>query len=460
MNFSNIISADNHNLAIYYNDEVWRYSDLHKLVLMMSSALPKTKKVLILVLGSNNIETILAILLALLNKQTIMLIDKITEDKYLEEITNLYKPDFIWSSCQASPSNFSYKDYSLKKLNQKFSFVHPLCSLLLSTSGTTGTPKFVRLSSQNLEKNANSILKYLKINKDDKVITLLPFYYSYGLSILSTHLLASAKLYVSSSSLLTKSFWNDFNRIKPTSFSGIPYHYQLLKKLDYQNRDWSSVRFITQAGGSMDISLVEEFANFSFKKNMKFFMMYGQTEASPRMSFLNPKKVTRKFNSIGKPISGGCFKIITDQYKRQKNPIGELVYYGENVMLGYSYNREDLRKGDELKGELYTGDIATMDDENDYILLGRKDRIIKLLGLRINPIDIEKEFKKMGYDVIVGSKNNKLLIAGSDETDKEIIQKVLKESFHLPKNIIKFIVFKKKPINSYGKLDYQKIFNL
>ena len=459
MKFSDIISPKNHSIAVLYNKKYWKYSKLFDLVTNMNSKFPKPNKSLILVLGGNNIETVLAILLSLLNKQTIILLDELINVKHLNNIKKRYDPDFIWSASKKDISIYSFENYSLKQQNSKIVKINPLCSMLLSTSGTTGTPKFVRLSSKNLENNANDILKYLKMNKDDIALTLLPLYYSFGLSILSTHLLANAQICLGSYSLLSKKFWNDFNKLKPTSFSGVPYHYELLKKLLYQKLDWSSIRIMTQAGGRMDTGLMEEFAGFTHREKIKFFTMYGQTEASPRMSFLDPVKVTRKFNSIGQAVMSGRFELLSRDSIEKKKKIGELVYYGKNVMLGYSYSRDDLNKGDELKGRLATGDIATIDNEQDYIILGRKNRMIKILGLRINPEDIEEELTPYGKNIYVGCENDKLIIASQNQLDKPKIEDILKITFNIPRNILKFKIFMNNPRNSFGKIDFKKVFN-
>jgi len=460
LRFINNINRENKNIAILAGEESWSYSNLFNLVNEMNNSLPKKRKALILVVSSNNIETVISILLALLDLQTIMLINELTDEDYLKTIIDKYDPDYIWSNKKIKNSIYAYNNYYLVRRNNKPKPINPICSLLLSTSGSTGAPKYVRLSTHNLETNANSIVQYLSMTDKDSAITTLPLNYSYGLSILTTHFLIGGKLFLSKDSLISREFWTSFNNFRPSSFSGVPYQYRLLKKLNYNNMNWNSVRIMTQAGGNMDDKLVEEFSIFSKNNNIKLYIMYGQTEASPRMSYLEPQKVLYKFNSIGKALPGGKFEIIDLDTSKNKFPIGELVYYGENVMLGYSKSRKDLLKSDELNGKLFTGDIATIDEENDYTIIGRKDRMIKFFGLRINPIEIERELKLLGYKTIVFKQNDLLIIAVTSISDNIKIKNRLNKKFFIPKNSILIKLIKKIPRNSFGKIDYKKIMDL
>ena len=272
---------------------------------------------------------------------------------------------------------------------------------MLSTSGTTQNPKFVRLSNSNLYNNTRSIIKYLKIKSDHNTITTMPMGYSYGLSIINTHLSSGSKIILNNKTVFDRSFWKLVDKYKITSFGGVPQLYELLKQLKFEKINLPHLKYLTQAGGKLEKKILKYFENICKEKNIKFIIMYGQTEASPRISYLEWKKFTLKFGSIGKVLSGSKFKILDKRGKYIKSTysVGELIFFGKNVSLGYASDLEDLYKSDINKGKLFTGDLVYKDNDNYLYIVGRKNRISKIFGLRINLDDIEKQLKKKQYEV-------------------------------------------------------------
>ena len=247
-------------------------------------------------------------------------------------------------------------------------------AILLSSSGSTGSPKLIRISYKNLLSNTISISSYLNLNSDEIAITNLPMNYSYGLSIINSHLYVGAKIVVTEKSLFQRDFWELVKLNNVTSLSGVPYTYEILKKLRFFKMDLPSIKYITQAGGKLSNSIIEEFAYQCKNKNIDFFIMYGQTEGTARLSYLNPNKIIEKLGSIGKAIPGGKFRLVSNSNKIIESPNieGELVYVGENVMLGYANEKSHLSKGAELNNILYTGDLAYKDKEGYFFITGRK----------------------------------------------------------------------------------------
>ena len=315
-----------------------------------------------------------------------------------EKLVSIYEPRYLWvpeSDLYFSKFGkiiYSLENYNLIKIDEyPNQSLNSKLRLLLTTSGSTGSQKLVRLSDQNLFSNAQSIINYLSLDVNEKPITTLPMHYSFGLSIINSHLISGATILLTKRSLFEKNFWEFFHSSNPTSISGTPYIFDILNKLRFFKKDFSSVKTITQAGGKLNIEMNELILDYCDKNNKKFYVMYGQTEASPRISYLPPQNSRKKIGSIGIPIPDGKLSLIDSNKKEIKTPgeQGELVYYGKNVCLGYAHSKKDLDKGDENFGTLYTGDIAKKDIDNFFYIVGRKNRFVKLFGHRFNVDDFE-----------------------------------------------------------------------
>ncbi len=252
--------------------------------------------------------------------------------------------------------------------------LHPDLRLLLSTSGSTGSPKLVRLTEANVAANAASIAQYLELGPGERAIASLPLSYSYGLSVLNSHVHAGASIAFTPHSVIRPEFWQDVRRHDVTSFAGVPYAYAMLERIGMRDMDLPALRTMTQAGGRLDPEVARRFA-----QQRRFFVMYGQTEATARIAYVPPQRLADKPGSIGIAIPGGELSIED----------GELVYRGPNVMMGYATARADLARGDELGGVLRTGDLGHHDDEGFFYVTGRAKRIAKVYGQRINLDEIE-----------------------------------------------------------------------
>ena len=278
---------------------------------------------------------------------------------------------------------FNILGYSLIKLSQNRIYkLHEDLGILLSTSGSTGSPKLVRLTYENIYSNALAISNYLSIDQNERPITSLPMHYSFGLSIINSHLIEGATILLTKNSLMEREFWSFLQLHKGTSLSGIPYSFEILKKNSVFKMDLPYLKTITQAGGRLSDDLNTEFSEFCKKKKIRFYIMYGQTEATARMSYLPFNNSISKIGSIGIPIPGGEFSLIDENGSTiEENDIeGELVYKGKNVSLGYAFCIKDFSKGDENNGVLFTGDIAKRDSDGYYYIVGRKNVLLNYLG--------------------------------------------------------------------------------
>lgn len=299
--------------------------------------------------------------------------------------------------------------------------LHPDLALLLTTSGSTGSPKFVRQSYANIRANTDAIVQYLGLTAEERPITDLPMNYTYGISIINTHIDVGATILLTDKSLMQKGFWAFFKENKATSIAGVPYTYEMLKRLRFLRMDLPYLKTMTQAGGKLLPELHKDFAEWAASVGKKFVVMYGACEATARMGYLPPDKAVEKQGSMGIPIPGGRFELIdvNDEIITEPEMVGELVYYGANVTMGYATSATDLIKGDERGGRYATGDMAKRDADGYYYIVGRKKRFLKIYGNRVNLDDCERMLKAefQGGDLACGGVDDRLYIFAVNETE-------------------------------------------
>ena len=333
----------------------------------------------------------------------------------------------------------------------------------MTTSGSTGSPKLVRQSYLNILSNTKSIIEYLSIDESERPITTLPMNYTYGLSIINTHLHVGATLLLTERTLLDKEFWTFFNKEKATSFGGVPYTYEMLYKLRFFNMNLPSLRTMTQAGGKLLPELHKKFAKYAQENNKKFIVMYGQTEATARMGYLPADKSLEKYGSMGIAIPGGKFELLDSQNQTilDYDVVGELVYTGDNVTLGYAQNGEDLSKGDERNGTLHTGDMAKKDADGYYYIVGRLKRFLKIFGNRINLDETERLIKSHfpSIECACGGQDDlmKIYVVSKDKNLIKDIRKFISEITHINLTAFKIVLVDEIPKNDSGKVLYKQL---
>ena len=431
----------------------------------------KHENSLCLILTENNYNSLLPYLTVLDTSNAVMLLDEKINNEFLNNIINIYKPEFIFC-----PLNRSLQEYELTeiKINDYSFYLYQRSSftqnnqllktkLLLSTSGSTGSSKFVRLSAQNINSNAASISQYLNITEYEIAITSLPMHYSFGLSVVNSHLFAGGSLVLTNETVVQKNFWEIFKEYNCTTFSGVPYTYQILNKLKLIEQDIPSLRYFTQAGGHLVSSIKKYFYDLAKKQSNKFIVMYGQTEATARISYVPFEKLGHKIDSIGITIPKGFLNISNEIDIIDDKEIGELVYEGPNVMLGYANKKDDIFKDDELSGVLYTGDLGYKDSEGYFFVTGRKKRFIKLYGNRINLDDVERLIEnKNKINCAVTGDDNSMLVLLENLNDKKVykILNDLSNELFIHHSSIKGKSVPRIPVSANSKKDYKKIEDL
>lgn len=352
-------------------------------------------------------------------------------------------------------------DYVLVRTGFPGPKLHPDLRLLLTTSGSTGSPKLVRLSAKNLDDNAASIVQYLHLNAQERPITMLPMQYSYGMSIINSHVMVGALIVLTSYTLMDASFWKRVQEKKVTSFAGVPYTYQMLDRLKVTEMKLPSLQYLTQAGGKLSLDLHRKFAQWCSETGRRFFVMYGQTEAAPRMGYLPSEKALKKCGSMGIAIPGGRLEIIDvdGKYITEADVVGELVYFGANVSLGYAEQEEDLNLGDENHGVLATGDMAKKDAEGFFYIVGRKRRFVKALGKRVNLDEVERlaaaRFKV--NTACVGCDDAVFIYVEKDDSRLKAIRRYLSDTLLLPEKLFVVRSISAIPKNASGKTLYREL---
>ena len=334
-------------------------------------------------------------------------------------------------------------------------------ALLLTTSGSTGSPKFVRQSYANIEANTKSIIEYLQLDSSERAITTLPMNYTYGLSIINTHLMVGATLLLTDKGLMQKEFWKLLKEEKATSFGGVPYTFEMLDRLRFYRMDLPDLRYMTQAGGKITPKLHEKFAEYAASTGKKFIVMYGQCEATARMGYLPADRAVEKCGSMGIVIPGGKFHLIDAKGNEitDSNVTGELVYEGANVTLGYAECVEDLSKGDERNGILQTGDMAQIDDEGFYYIVGRKKRFLKIYGNRVNLDEIDRLIKARFDNIECASAgvDDHMYIFVTSEKIADDVKNFVVEKTKLNPAAFKVIIIDSIPKNDAGKTLYKEL---
>ena len=354
----------------------------------------------IILISVNNLFFIKTYLAILKSGNICIPLDPNIEQENFSYISNLIHPDLVFLTrdleqkiaTRGTHCVFPDQIYNSRIENQRLSendFSDEDCAEIIFTSGSTGEPKGVMISHKNLIANTASILEYLKLTPDDRMLAVLPFYYCYGLSLLHTHLRAGGSIVLNNSFMFLGRIIKDLLEYKCTGFAGVPSHFQiLLRKSDsFKKTLFPDIKYVTQAGGKLATVFIDEF-RASFPE-VKFFVMYGQTEATARLSFLPPELYEKKKGSIGKGIPGVELKVVDEKGKIVKpGETGEVIARGDNIMSGYFADKEGTDKTIR-NGWLYTGDVGTTDKEGFIYLTARKKEIIKAGGKRISPKEIE-----------------------------------------------------------------------
>lgn len=465
MAFYDICDKYKNNTALI--DDLGRYFTYGQMYALGSQILKDTKpRRVLMLLCENSVESVSTYLTALQKGIIPLMVSSSIQEDLLFTIYEKYKPAYIFMSKKTKDLFTSCR--CIREVSGHMLFgadsaenypVNDDLALLLTTSGSTGSPKLVRQSYKNIQSNASSIATYLEIQEKDVAVTTLPLNYTYGLSIINSHMERGAAIAVTNKTFFEKSFWEFCRRNNVTNFGGVPYSYDILQTIGFEQMQIPSLRYITQAGGKLREEKVKHMVSVCEAKGIRFIIMYGQTEATARMSYLPWEKAGEKSASIGIAIPDGRFVLEDDLGNEitKTDQTGELVYYGPNVTLGYAESYMDLCKGDEFHGVLHTGDLARRDAEGFYYIVGRTKRFIKLFGNRVSLDEAEQLLAKKHYSCVCGGKDDCLTIYTVEQGKNEEIINYISGVMGFHKSAFEVKYIHEIPRTQSGKVDYSSL---
>lgn len=411
---------------------------------------------LVMILCDYEIDTIAFYYCMLVNQTVPILVDAHLKEEMLEQLIRRYNPQYIWKSTNTGHKiAVKHRNHVLLKRHDEMIDMHQDLALLLTTSGSTGSSKLVRISYDNLLSNARTCSEHVMLREDDATITTLPFYYCYGLSVIHFHWYMGATVYVTDWPMTSEKFWKFFKQSGITNFATVPYHFEIMNKIGFIKKDYPSLRFLMEGGGKLQGEQQNFWGKILKDKNIRFYILYGQTEGTAILSGIPYKKALEKMGSIGLALTGYTSEID----HADENGVGELIFRGDSVSMGYAEKKEDLARGDENNGILYTGDLAYVDEEGYIYLKGRKKRFVKILGARVSLDEMENIIQRYypQYSIVCAGGDNHIVLFYEDEVDEKELIRFCEKKFLIKRKMVEAKKIDKIPRNSYGKVKYSEL---
>ncbi|GAA1330962.1 AMP-binding protein [Saccharothrix algeriensis] len=416
-----------------------------------------------------DVPSVLRYLAAFESGRAVALLDAGQDAGVLLDLVGRFRPAAVLGAAGEPPAGYRAGDVAgpaWVRADPAGVVPHPDLAVLLPTSGSTGNPKFVRLSRAAVLANAGAIADVLGIDGAEVAPTSLPLHYSYGMSVLNSHLLRGATVVVEPTGVMGRPFWQAVEEHKITSLAGVPYHYEMLRRLRFDPAKYPTLRTITQAGGKLRDELVVGFNDLMTAVGGRMFVMYGQTEAAPRMATVPAERLADKVGSAGPALPGGAFAIRSADGVETTAPdvVGEVLYRGPNVMMGYAEGEAELALGDVTGGVLETGDLGRLDAEGYLFITGRLKRIGKVFGNRVSLDDVER-FARAAWPGSLAAvpAGDKVVVwletaAGDDRgADRKAVARALSEKLRLHVTGFDVRAVEALPLLASGKVDYRAL---
>lgn len=395
----------------------------------------------------------------------VMLASNIDETR-LQNLVERFRPNYVLGPVGVLETlgyqeERRVREYIFSKVSTATIEMHPDLMLLMTTSGSTGNPMLVRISKSNALSNAQSIIQSLDLTSDDRALITLPMNYTYGLSIINSQLQVGGSLVVTNTTLMDRQFWNLVSTSGATYFGGVPYTYQMLQRIGITRLSGSSLRMLTQAGGKLDEESVRRIHADCAAIGIQFNVMYGQTEATARMSVLKSELVPSHPWSIGHAIPGGKLTVVNPDSGQEvrQGEIGELEYSGPNVAMGYATSHEDLSNEPEFGDSIRTGDLAVLETDGFLRIVGRRKRFVKIFGNRVNLDDVESLVTDSGLQAACTGIDDKITVHVIDSSLEDVtaLQESVARFIGAHKNAVEIRTISEIPRAESGKVLYSAL---
>ena len=439
------------------------YGELCYFSKMLESAMPFRS--LLFLLTENNVGGIAWSIGCMGAKQVPLILNAHTEEGLFQNLMEIYRPPYLCVP-EGNPMVESYKvvmeayGYVLLSTGNESCPLHEELSHLLPTSGSTGSPKLVRHKYANIEAAALNISTFFELTSNDRPLLVLPLYYTMGLSIVFSHLYAGATILATNQSMTDRAFWQFLKEHKATSFTGVPYSFEILNLMRFFRMDLPDLQLLTQGGGKMPKALNQKFVDYCKTTGKRWIATYGQSEGTARMAWLPAEWAESKMGSIGRAVPNGEMFLIDGEGNTitEPNVQGEMCYRGKNVTMGYARQREDLLLGDERNGFLKTGDLAYQDEDGCFYIVGRMGRFLKLFGMRIGLDECEQIIKaKFPIECACVGNDEKMTVYITDGNLIASVKEELVDKTKLVATAFEIKVISAIPKNEAGKTLYSKL---
>lgn len=410
-----------------------------------------SNRALCFMLVENNVNCIEWVMASLISRRLVPLILNAKTDEVLyNNLLSTYKPAYIW------------KNGELIRTVNPIAPLYPELSHLLPTSGSTGSPKLVRHKYNNIEAAGLNISTFFELKETDRPLMVLPLYYTMGLSMIFSHFKVGATVLITGRNMTDPVFWKFLKEEAATSFTGVPYSFQILNLMRFFRMDLPALELLTQGGGKMERGLNLKFAEYCRDNNKRWIATYGQSECTARMAWLPAKWAVEKAGSIGIAVPNGELSLIDSEGNAITTPHteGEMCYRGKNVTLGYARSLEDLTLGDERNGFIRTGDLAYFDEDGCYYIVGRMGRFLKLFGMRVGLDECEQIIATdcQTESACVGT-DEKMIVYITDPSKIQSVKDALVEKTHIVATSFEIRVIPEIPKNEAGKKLFSKLDN-
>ncbi len=451
-----IAVKDNENHIISYGDMVHLIQEMSTLV---------QKRSIVFILCKNTVGSLLGYMSFIEGNVVPLALSSKIEKSLLDALLNEYMPAYLWIPSE-QVAEFDYPviveqfNYSLLKTGNEAYPINDNLQFLMTTSGSTGSPKLVRYKKGNLEANAKNVALAFGWTENERAICDLGMQYTMGLNVINTHLYVGATVLLTTYNLMSGEFWDYIKKERGTNFTGVPFSYDIFYRLHFDRMDLPDLHTLSQGGGKLTDARFIQLAEYAQKNNKRFIASFGTTETSARMACLPAELALTKTGSIGRAIPEGELFLVDENGNEiiEQEAEGEMCYRGPNVTMGYAVKKEELLNDDDFNGEYHTGDLARRDADGCYYVTGRLSRFLKLLSYRVSLDQCERLIQEQyNIECACTGTDQRMEIYITDGTKQKEVLDYISEKTNLFRTLFKIHVIDSIPRNDSGKIKYKEL---